>query len=406
MECKTMRILVLIHRPLRSLSTGAARVIHDTYTGLSKLSHDILIVSLSRKGDESNININELQYIDLREDILSRMFLLPFRMLTAASREGLSFLQLSIMPKIYEKSPKILNKVTKIVKKFNPDIVISELIYMGFLANRISMETCSDFIIRSHNMEAEYLSILAPNSMHILLNHLIYPLEQKILLLPSRVITLSYRDAFLFNKIYKLDAKFLGIPLRKLPEEFACERDVEKLNLKPYNYFLFTGSLHKPNILVLREVIRAAKYLESKSTITIAIAGSISKALPKSRPSNIKVLGIVPMKVLHSLYTYAEASIAPIFQGSGVAIKLVESLIYGLPTITTRKALLMLPGLKHGENIYITRNIDSFVKDVQTLVEDTQLRETIKRGAQNFSKKHLNYQKILRRYELMLTAKL
>ena len=221
MECETMRILVLIHRPLRSLSTGAARVIHDTYTGLSKLSHDILIVSLSRKGDESNININELQYIDLREDILSRMFLLPFRMLTAASREGLSFLQLSIMPKIYEKSPKILNKVTKIVKKFNPDIVISELIYMGFLANRISMETCSDFIIRSHNMEAEYLSVLAPNSMHILLNHLIYPLEQKILLLPSRVITLSYRDAFLFNKIYKLDAKFLGIPLRKPPEEFA-----------------------------------------------------------------------------------------------------------------------------------------------------------------------------------------
>jgi len=389
---------------LYSLSSGIARVIYDTYIGLSKRGHEILIASLTRRGSESRRNIDKLKHLDLREDVLSRIILLPSRILTVASRKGLSFVQLSLMPKIYGKNPKIINKLVKIAKKFDPDIVISELIYMGFLANRISTELGSNFIIRSHNVEMEYLSIFAPRSMHMLLKSLIQPLEQKVLSLSNKIITLSLRDAYLINEIYNLSAEFLGVPLQKPPDEFACKEDVEKLDLEPYNYFLFTGSLHKPNVVVLRELLKAAKYLESKSTLTIAVVGSISEAVPRSRPSNIKVVGIVSAKVLHSLYTYAEASIAPIFQGSGIPIKLVESLIYGLPTITTRKALLMLPGLKHGDNIFVTKDVKSFTKDIQTLVEDVELRETIKRGAQNFSQKNLNYHKILQCYELALTT--
>ena len=397
-----MKILVLMHRPLRSLASGAARVIHDTYAGLTEHGHTVLLVSLSRKGSNSSTDINGFQYIDLKEDTLTRAILLPFRMLTAASREGLSFLQLSIMPKIYEKIPKTVNKVSKIAKKFEPDAVISELIYTGLLANYISTKTGAKFLIRAHNIETEYLSILAPQPTHIFLKPLIHPLEQKILSLPSKVITLSYRDAYLLNKLYNVNTEFLNVPLQKPPDEEAREEDIKKLGLEPHDYILFVGLLHKPNIIILKALLKAAKYLESKSTLTIAVAGSVSTAVPKSKPSNIKVIGKVSSQVLHSLYTYAEVSIAPIFRGSGIAIKLVESLIYGLPTITTHKALLMLPGLKHGENIYVTKDEKSFARDIQTLAEDTQLREALRKGAKKFSFKNLDYHSILRRYELTL----
>lgn len=391
-----------MHRPLRSLASGAARVIHDTYAGLTKHGHTVLLVSLSRKGSNSSTNINGFQYIDLKEDTLTHAILLPFRMLTAASREGLSFIQLSIMPKIYEKIPKTVNKVSEIVKKFEPDAVISELIYTGLLANHISTKVGAKFLIRAHNIETEYLSILAPQLTHIFLKHLIHPLEQKILSLPSKVITLSYRDAYLLNKLYNVNTEFLNVPLQKPPGEEAREEDIKKLGLEPHNYMLFVGLLHKPNIIILKALLKAAKYLESKSTLTIAIVGSVSTAVPKSKPSNIKVVGKVSSQVLHSLYTYAEVSIAPIFRGSGIAIKLVESLIYSLPTITTRKALLMLPGLKHGENIYVTKDEKSFTRDIQTLAEDIQLREALRKGAKKFSFKNLDYHNILRHYELAL----
>ena len=117
----------------------------------------------------------------------------------------------------------------------------------------------------------------------------------------------------------------------------------------------------------------------------------------------MKILNFVPDEVLRSLYCCAAISLAPIFSGSGVPIKLIESLLYEVPTIASRKAELMIPGLKHLENVIILERIGNISEALKNLYKDEDLREKVSRGARLLVEKSIGFEKTIERYYAYMT---
>jgi glycosyltransferase involved in cell wall biosynthesis len=132
----------------------------------------------------------------------------------------------------------------------------------------------------------------------------------------------------------------------------------------------------------------------------LAIAGGIGEHINRKGliSKRIKILGIVPDKILKSLYCCAAISLAPIVSGGGVPIKLIESILHGVPTITSRRAELIVPGLKHLDNVVIIEKIGSLSEALKTLTRNRDLRYRISEGALQLAEKAIGFEKTINRY--------
>lgn len=88
----------------------------------------------------------------------------------------------------------------------------------------------------------------------------------------------------------------------------------------------------------------------------------------------VQVAGDVP-DVLPYLYN-ARVSIAPIFEGGGTRLKILEAMACALPVIATPIGAEGL-GVTHGQNILIAENARSFARETVRLLRDPSLRKSI-----------------------------
>jgi glycosyltransferase involved in cell wall biosynthesis len=112
----------------------------------------------------------------------------------------------------------------------------------------------------------------------------------------------------------------------------------------------------------------------------------------------VKILGIVPDRILRSLYCCASFSLASIVSGGGVPIKLIESILYGVPTVTSKRAELIIPGLKHLENVVIIERIGGIAEALKILSRDRILRNKISEGAQRIADELIGFERTIERY--------
>jgi len=82
---------------------------------------------------------------------------------------------------------------------------------------------------------------------------------------------------------------------------------------------------------------------------------------------NIEVTGYV--EDLNQIYASARIAVAPIRYGAGVKGKIVNSLSYGIPVVTTSVGLEGM-GLTHNINCLCADSVESFVSEVVSLMED------------------------------------
>jgi succinoglycan biosynthesis protein ExoO len=163
---------------------------------------------------------------------------------------------------------------------------------------------------------------------------------------------------------YLPDRTILTAPMAILPVEAAQPGHDNQL--------LFVGSNTAPNIVGLRwfvdnvwPIIRAGA-----PAAVLKVAGSVGDGF-RSRPAAIEFLGRVDD--LEPLYSEAGVVIAPLLQGSGLKIKLVEALGRGKAIVATPKTVQGVEDLVAGI-LPITEDAAAFATEVLELLHDPALR--------------------------------
>lgn len=74
---------------------------------------------------------------------------------------------------------------------------------------------------------------------------------------------------------------------------------------------------------------------------------------------------------LSEVYTLAKVAICPMLEGTGVKVKVVEAMSFGLPTVCTLRGLDGLPG-KVGNGCLLANNADEFAAHIDKLLSDEE----------------------------------
>ena len=96
---------------------------------------------------------------------------------------------------------------------------------------------------------------------------------------------------------------------------------------------MFVGSSHPPNAVAVKNIVSIASRMPD---YTFTIAGSISGSITaRPIPKNVIPLGHVNNDVLVDLFSTSLAFINPMESGSGTHLKMMESLSYGIPIVSS-----------------------------------------------------------------------
>jgi succinoglycan biosynthesis protein ExoO len=151
---------------------------------------------------------------------------------------------------------------------------------------------------------------------------------------------------------------------------------------------LFVGSAHPPNIdgvtWFLAQVWPTIK--SEFPAATFLIAGSVCSAFPNPLPEGVRLLGRLPD--LAVAYAQAGIVIAPIFQGSGIKIKLLEAIGYGRACVTTSVGLEGLEALR--EELCIADSAEAFTRVTRELLADPARAAHLGSGLQSKARKYLS----------------
>jgi glycosyltransferase involved in cell wall biosynthesis len=124
-----------------------------------------------------------------------------------------------------------------------------------------------------------------------------------------------------------------------------------------------------------------------EATLTIAGPGLTPRAdgtydLPAAwaRPG-IKAVGF--LEDLEDLYRNVRGMVAPVVGGSGVRMKLLETMSAGMPTVTTVDGAAGL-GVTDGREVLVADSPGAFADRVVRLLSDSALREHLRRGGYEY----------------------
>lgn len=211
------------------------------------------------------------------------------------------------------------------------------------------------------------------------------------------VVTISGQDALdlvaLHRRLGRRDRAVHAVPVPQVTETTRPRRP-PPVGEPPRLCYAGSLSWH-PNVLGLdwfcKEVWPQLRARLPEARLTIAGSGlgtgpdGRPEVPPAWRAPGIEVVGYVAD--LEALYARSLAAIAPIAGGSGVRIKLLESLRAGMPTVTTRAGAAGLP-LRAGHEVLIEDDPERFARAAATLLTDAELREHLRQAGYLFLEEH------------------
>lgn len=141
----------------------------------------------------------------------------------------------------------------------------------------------------------------------------------------DKVVTISQDEYFIFKSF--LGDKVINIP-PSFPENFEYTNTEKKYDL------IFVGSDNPFNVLSINWFVEKVLPLLPKE-IKISIIGRICKHVP-DHESIEKVFFADDLK---TYYHASKIAICPMLKGTGIKIKVVEAMSYGIPVVGTEKAV-------------------------------------------------------------------
>lgn len=289
-------------------------------------------------------------------------------------------------------------KLIEILRKERFDIVQLEMIYMAPYIDTIRKHSKAKIVLRAHNVEHLIWDRIAkktklfPKRWYI--NHLVKTLKDYELSAINKVdgiAAITYRDATFFRGETAIPV--IDIPYGVNPNDFKPYYEVKD---KPTLYHI--GSMNwMPNDEGIYWFINNIwdKIAKREPEVTLNLAGRhMPKWLTRLKKKNINVLGEVPDA--KEFIKNNDIAVVPLLSGSGIRIKIIESMAMGRTVITTMVGAEGIQYSEH-ENIIIADTPSKMVESICKIIKDPAEAQRIGRNARKLVEDVYDNNKIIDR---------
>ena len=388
-----MRILLLCNKPPYPASEGGPMAMNSIITGLLEAGHQVKVLAInSEKYNVKESDIPEeykqktgIELIDV--DLTVKPLNAFLNLFTRKSYHAERFI-----------SEEFKKRLAAVLDKEQFDVVQLEVLFMAPYVETIRRHSKAMIVLRAHNVEHKIWERIAKDTKSPLkrwyINHLAKTLKEfelNALETVDGVAAITRKDAAFFRKY--CSKPVIDIPFGVYPEQFNPKYEIEG---KPKFYHI--GSMNwMPNEEGIRWFVDEVlpKTVEKVPDFVYHLAGrSMPEWLTSMKNPHVDVVGEVPDA--KEFVTNHDIAIVPLLSGSGIRIKIIESMALGKTVITTRVGA---EGILYDEevNIIIAENKAKMVEAIRSLNENPETAVRIGQAARKLVEETYDNRKIIAR---------
>ena len=388
-----MKILLLCNKPPYPASEGGPMAMNSIITGLLEAGHQVKILAInSEKYNVKESDIPEdykrktgIELIDV--DLSIRPMKAFFNLFSKKSYHVERFISDDFRARLIE-----------VLKREQFDVVQLEMLFMAPYVDDIRAHSKAMIVLRAHNVEHKIWERIAKETKFFAkrwyINHLARTLKEyelNALETVDGIAAITRKDAAFFRKY--CSKPIIDIPYGVYPEEFTPKYEIEG---KPKFYHI--GSMNwMPNEEGIRWFVDEVlpKTVEKVPSFVYHLAGrNMPEWLTTLNNPNVDVIGEVPdAKVFVAQH---DVAIVPLLSGSGIRIKIIESMAMGKTVITTRVGA---EGILYDEevNIIIAENKAKMVEAIRSIHDNPDIAMRIGQAARKLVEETYDNRKIISR---------
>ena len=388
-----MKILLLCNKPPYPASEGGPMAMNSIITGLLDAGHHVKILAVN--SEKFNVKVS-----DIPEDYKKKTGI-ELIDVDLSVKPMNAFLNLFTKKSYHVErfiSDDFKARLIEVLDKEQFDIVQLEMLYMAPYVDVIRAHSKAMIVLRAHNVEHKIWERIAKETQSPLkrwyINHLAKTLKEyelNALETVDGIAAITRKDAAFFRKYSSKPV--IDIPFGVYPEEFTPKYEIEG---KPKFYHI--GSMNwMPNEEGIRWFINEVlpKTVEKVYDFVYHLAGrNMPEWLTTMKDPHIDVVGEVPDA--KAFVANNDVAIVPLLSGSGIRIKIIESMAMGKTVITTRVGA---EGILYDEdvNIIIAENKAKMVEAIRSINENPQIAVKIGQAARRLVEETYDNRKIIAR---------
>ena len=388
-----MKILLLCNKPPYPASEGGPMAMNSIITGLLESGHQVKILAINNK--KYNVKAS-----DIPEDYKQKTGI-ELIDVDLSIRPLKAFLNLFTKKSYHVErfiSEDFKKKLTKTLKQEHFDVVQLEMLYMAPYVETIRQHSKAMVVLRAHNVEHKIWERIAKETKFFVkrwyINHLAKTLKEyelNALETVDGIAAITRKDAAFFRKY--CSKPIIDIPYGVYPEQFTPKYEIEG---RPK--FFHIGSMNwMPNEEGIRWFIDEilAKTVEKVPDFVYHLAGrNMPEWLTTLKDPHIDVVGEVPDA--KEFVAKHDVAIVPLLSGSGIRIKIIESMAMGKTVITTRVGA---EGILYDEevNIIIAENKAKMVEAIRAINENPETAVRIGQAARKLVEETYDNRKVIAR---------
>ena len=388
-----MKILLLCNKPPYPASEGGPMAMNSIITGLLEAGHQVKVLAVNNE----KYNVTEADIPDdYRKKTDIELFDVDLRVRPLKALLNLFTKKSYHVERFISKEFK--SRLAELLEKEHFDVVQLEMLFMAPYVETIRQHSKAMIVLRAHNVEHKIWERIAKETKFFLkrwyINHLASTLrdyELSALETVDGIAAITRKDAAYFRKY--CSKPVIDVPYGVYPEEFTPKSEIEG---KPKFYHI--GSMNwMPNEEGIRWFIEEVlpKTVEKVPDFVYHLAGrNMPEWLTALKNPYVNVVGEVPDA--KAFVAENDVAIVPLLAGSGIRIKIIESMAMGKTVITTRVGA---EGILYDEevNLIIAENIAKMVEAIRAINENPQIAVKIGQAARKLVEETYDNRKIIAR---------
>lgn len=191
---------------------------------------------------------------------------------------------------------------------------------------------------------------------------------------------ISYDEKIFYEKLIERKMNFLP----HISSNFGKEFELKPLNKRKWDIF-FIGFNNPFNVEGLNWFLSEV-YPHLDKNIRILLVGSVTKEIHISY-QNVDIVQFVPN--LDDIFKDIKVSICPMFKGTGMKIKVVESMEKGIPVVCNERGVDGLPD-KTECGCLVTEDAKEFAEYINKLIENENFYNEVSQKIKNYYNKIFN----------------
>lgn len=201
------------------------------------------------------------------------------------------------------------------------------------------------------------------------------------------IFCISNDEKIMYGKLIGRDIQFLPHIIEEEPKISEIPLDKRKWDV----YFIgFNNPFNAEGLSWFLEKV----YPLLDERIKIVLVGSVTKAVDIPKKDNIEVIPFA--ESLDDIYDNSKICICPMFQGTGMKIKVVEAMSKGIPVVCNERGVDGLPD-KSMSGCLVTQEPECFASYIHKLLSDQEYYYTVSETSKEYYSKIFDRQEALRK---------